>query len=156
MPPTKNLWEPWWLRHWETPTWPLINWITTCLVWTERYLINWTEKPLPFSSYWLTSNSASFLMDQLLNEINAESGSIGYRRFIRELITQAIVRKHFSFDTVNTYLSELHKEIYNDLCENTIIYYNMFATEEFKSQWNLGNSEPTSFGNWTCPGNDVT
>ena len=86
-------------------------------------------------------------MDQLLHEINAESGSIGYRRFIRELITQAIVRKHFSFDTVNTYLSELHKEIYNDLCENTIIYYNMFATEEFKSQWNLGNSEPTSFGN---------
>ena len=50
-------------------------------------------------------------------------------------------RSHYSrhllspskYDTLNRYLLDFNKEVYRELCEKAISYYDMHATKEIKS-----------------------
>ena len=45
---------------------------------------------------------------------------------------------------LNRHLLDFNKQAYDTICEKAISYYDMHATKDIKS-----------YGNWTCPGNDV-
>ena len=82
-------------------------------------------------------------MDQLLQVIDT-SKVPGYHEFMHDLIVEDISNHDLNFETLNSFLFEWNKQVYDAVCEKAISYYDMHATKEIKS-----------FGNWTCPGNDV-
>lgn len=57
----------------------------------------------------------------------------GYKALMHDLIIEAILHHHVTFDTLKSYLSDFNVEIYHDLCEKAITYYDMFATKNIKS-----------------------
>lgn len=68
----------------------------------------------------------------------------GYKALMHDLIIEAILHHHVTFDTLKSYLSDFNVEIYHDLCEKAITYYDMFATKNIKSS-----------GHWTCSGQTI-
>ena len=82
-------------------------------------------------------------MDQLLQVIDT-SKAPGYQEFIHDLIVEDISNYDLNFETLNSFLFDLNKEVMDELCAKAISYYDMHAPGKIKS-----------FGNWTCPDNDV-
>ena len=71
-------------------------------------------------------------MEQLLQHIGS-SKVPGYQQFLHDLIVEVISHQHVTFDTLKSYLPAFNEEIYHDLCEKAITYYDMFATKKIKS-----------------------
>ena len=91
-----------------------------------------------FFKYWPTSNKPLFPMEPPLQHIGSSKVQ-GYKALMHDLIIEAILHHHVTFDTLKSYLSDFKVEIYHDLCEKAITYYDMFATKNIKSS-----------GHWTC------
>ena len=83
-------------------------------------------------------------MDQLLQAIDTSKVQ-GYQQFMHDLIVEGISHHCLHLETLNSFLFEFNKQIYDAVCEKGISYYDTYATEKIKS-----------LGNWTCLGNDVT
>ena len=71
-------------------------------------------------------------LDQVLERLDASTLQ-GYRKFIHDVLTEGISHYNLNFDTINQQLLTMNKEIYEDLCEKAISYYDMYATTEIKS-----------------------
>ena len=56
-----------------------------------------------------------------------------YQDFIRALILEGISGHHLTFDRLNNHLYTLNKEIYKDLCQTAIEYFEMHAPTNFES-----------------------
>ena len=82
-------------------------------------------------------------MDQLLQAIDT-SKVPGYQEFMHDLIVEDISNHDLNFETLNSFLFEWNKQVYDAVCEKAISYYDTYATEKIKS-----------LGNWTCLGNDA-
>ena len=82
-------------------------------------------------------------MDQLLQAIDT-SKVPGYQEFMRDLIVEDISNHDLNFETLNSFLFEWNKQVYDAVCEKAISHYDTYATEKIKSLWN-----------WTCLGNDA-
>lgn len=82
-------------------------------------------------------------MEQLLQHIGSSKVQ-GYKAFMHDLIIEVISHHHVTFDTLKSYLSNFNEEIYHDLCEKAITYYDMFVTKNIKSS-----------GHWTCSGQTI-
>ena len=89
-------------------------------------------------------------MDQLLHKINTETMEQsnrldkilqqmdpsllqGYKTFMHGVIIQGISYHYLTFDTLNRYLFDFNKEVFDDVCEKAISYYEMHAPEKIKS-----------------------
>ena len=91
-------------------------------------------------------------MDQLPYKINTESATMeqsnrldkilqqmdpsllqGYKKFMHEVIIQGISYHDLTFDTLNRYLFDFNKEVFDVVCEKAISYYEMHAPEKIKS-----------------------
>ena len=70
--------------------------------------------------------------EQLLQHIDSSKVQ-GYKAFMHELIVEAISHHNLTFDTLKSYLSDFNQEMYHEICEKAITYYNMFATKHIKS-----------------------
>ena len=82
-------------------------------------------------------------MDQLL-QVKDTSKVPGYQEFMHDLIVEDISNHDLNFETLNSFLFEWNKQVYDAVCEKAISYYDTYATEKIKS-----------LGNWTCLGNDA-
>ena len=82
-------------------------------------------------------------MDQLLQAIDT-SKVPGYQEFMHDLIVEESPITILNFETLNSFLFEWNKQVFDAVCEKAISYYDTYATEKIKS-----------LGNWTCLGNDV-
>ena len=82
-------------------------------------------------------------MEQLRQHIGSSKVQ-GYKVFMHILIIEVISHHHVTFDTLKSYLSHFNKEIYHDLCEKAITYFDTFATKNIKSS-----------GHWTCSGQTI-
>jgi len=71
-------------------------------------------------------------LDQVLQHIDASTLQ-GYRKFMHDVLIEGISHHNLNFDTLNQQLMTLNKEVYDDLCEKAIVYYDMHATAEIKS-----------------------
>ena len=78
-------------------------------------------------------------MDQLLQVIDT-SKVPGYQEFMHDLIVEDISNHDLNFETLNSFLFEWNKQVYDAVCEKAISYYDTYATKKIKS-----------YGNWTCP-----
>ena len=65
-------------------------------------------------------------MEQLPQHIGSSKVQ-GHKAFMHDLIIEAISHHHVTFDTLKSYLSDFNEEIYHDVCEKAITYYDMFA-----------------------------
>ena len=89
-------------------------------------------------------------MDQLPHKINTEQSNRleeilqqmdpsllqGYKKFMHEVIIQGISYHDLTFDTLNRYLFDFNKDMFNTVCEKAISYYEMQAPEKIKSYGN--------------------
>ena len=57
----------------------------------------------------------------------------GYKRFMQEVIIQAICHHHLNFNTLNQYLFDFNKELFDTFCQNVISNYEMYASPKIKS-----------------------
>ena len=57
----------------------------------------------------------------------------GYKTFMHEVIIQGICYHNLNFDTLNRYLFNFNKEVYDTVCEKAISYYELHAPEKIKS-----------------------
>ena len=96
------------------------------------------------------SNKPSFPIDHSNNEMVQLLQAIdtskvpGYQEFMHDLIVEDISNHDLNFETLNSFLFEWNKQVYDAVCEKAISYYDTYATEKIKS-----------LGNWTCLGNDT-
>ena len=74
-------------------------------------------------------------MDQLLQAIDTSKVQ-GYQEFMHDLIVEGISHHCLHLETLNSFLFEFNKQIYDAVCEKGISYYDTYATEKIKS---LGN-----------------
>ena len=74
-------------------------------------------------------------MDQLLQAIDTSQVQ-GYQEFMHDLFVEGISHHGLNFETLNSFLFEFNKQIYDAVCEKAISYYDTYATEKIKS---LGN-----------------
>lgn len=56
-----------------------------------------------------------------------------YHDFMRALILEGISGYHLTFDQLNHQLYSLNKEIYEDVCQTAIGYFEMHAPANIKS-----------------------
>ncbi|CAH3027086.1 unnamed protein product, partial [Porites evermanni] len=90
----------------------------------------------------VTSNKPSFPMDHSNNEMDQllqvidTSKVPGYQEFMHVLIVEDISNHDLNFETLNSFLFEWNKQVYDAVCEKAISYYDTYATEKIKS---LGN-----------------
>ena len=78
-------------------------------------------------------------MDQLLQVIDT-SKVPGHQEFMHDLIVEDISNHYLKFETLNSFLFEWNKQVYDAVCEKAISYYDTYATKKINS-----------YGNWTCP-----
>ena len=71
-------------------------------------------------------------MDQLLQVIDT-SKVPGYQEFMHDLIVEDISNHDLNFETLNSFLIERNKQVYDAVCEKAISYYDTHATKEIKS-----------------------
>ena len=71
-------------------------------------------------------------MDQLLQVIDT-SKVLGYQEFMHDLIVEDISNHDLNFETLNSFLFERNKQVYDAVCEKAISYYDTHATKEIKS-----------------------
>ena len=71
-------------------------------------------------------------MDQLLQAIDT-SKVPGYQEFMHDLIVEDISNHDLNFETLNSFLFERNKQVYDAVCEKAISYYDTHATKEIKS-----------------------
>ena len=71
-------------------------------------------------------------MDQLLQVIDTSKVS-GYQEFMHDLIVEDISNHDLNFETLNSFLFERNKQVYDAVCEKAISYYDTHATKEIKS-----------------------
>ena len=71
-------------------------------------------------------------MDQLLQVIDT-SKVPGYQEFMHDLIVEDISNHDLNFETLNSFLFEWNKQVYDAVCEKAISYYDTHATKEIKS-----------------------
>jgi len=71
-------------------------------------------------------------LDQVIGCLDASTVQ-GYKKFMHDVFTEGISRYNLNFDTINQQLLALNKELYENLCEKAISYYDMHATTEIKS-----------------------
>ena len=74
-------------------------------------------------------------MDQLLQVIDT-SKVPGYQEFMHELIVEDISNRDLNFETLNSFLFEWNKQVYDAVCEKAISYHDTHATKEIKSYGN--------------------
>ena len=72
-------------------------------------------------------------MDQLLQVIDT-SKVPGYQEFMHDLIVEDISNHDLNFETLNSFLFEWNKQVYDAVCEKAISYYDTYATEKIKSR----------------------
>ena len=71
-------------------------------------------------------------VDQLLQAIGTSKVQ-GYQEFLHDLIVEGISHHGLTFETLNSLLFELNKEIYDAVCQKAISYYDTYATKKIKS-----------------------
>ena len=71
-------------------------------------------------------------LDQLLEHVDPSTLQ-GYQTFMQEVIIQGICHYHLNFNTLNNYLLDFNKELFDTFCQNVISYYEMHARSKIKS-----------------------
>ena len=71
-------------------------------------------------------------MGKILDTIEPSKFKV-YQGFMRALILEGISGHHLPFDRLNTHFYTLTKEIYEDLCQTAIGYFEIHAPTNYKS-----------------------
>ena len=93
-------------------------------------------------------------MDPLQQKINTEQSNRleeilqqmdpsllqGYKKFMHELIIQAISHHDFTVDTLNRSLLDLNKDVMNQIVQKALSYYEMHAPRKDQVLWDLNMS----------------
>ena len=74
-------------------------------------------------------------LDKILQQMDP-SLLQGYKKLMHEVIIQGISYHDLTFDTLNRYLFDFNKEVFDVVCEKAISYYEMHAPERIKSYGN--------------------
>ena len=93
-------------------------------------------------------------MDQVAHKMNTEQSNRfeellqqmdpsllqGYKKFMHELIIQAISYHDFTVDTLNRSLLDLNKDVMNQIVQKALSYYEMHAPRKDQVLWDLNMS----------------
>ena len=72
-------------------------------------------------------------VDTILQNIEPSKFTTYHQLFMRALILEAISGHNLTFDRLSHQLYILNKEIYEDLCQTAIGYFELYAPQKYKS-----------------------